>query len=104
MELWIRSQDKEKLIKVENLFTEYNGDVDPELCPYSIVTDKCVELGIYKNYERALEVLDEIQNIILLKDMYEYDKESLHESWENMPKEEIQEIRRQLGVYEMPKE
>ena len=60
MKLWIRSQDKERLIKIDNLFTEYNGYVDPTLHPYSIFTDKCVKLGTYKNYERALEVLDEI--------------------------------------------
>jgi hypothetical protein len=64
MELWIRSQDKERLIQVENLYVEFNGDVDPKLQPYRIVTDKFISLGIYKDYERALEVLDEIQKIL----------------------------------------
>ena len=64
MELWIRSQDKERLIKVSTLFVEYNGDVDPTISPYRIVADKCIDLGIYKTKERALEVLDEIQDKI----------------------------------------
>lgn len=76
MELWIRSQDKERLIKTEDLYIEFNGDVDPTLQPYRIVTDKFIELGIYKTKERALEVLDEIQchlvNINDSRDSYFY--------------------------------
>lgn len=76
MELWIRSQDKEKLVKVSTLFVEYNGDVDPIIRSHRIVADKCIDLGIYKSKERALEVLDEIQchlvNINDSRDSYFY--------------------------------
>lgn len=64
MDLWIRSQDKERLFKVSTLFVEYNGDVNPTISSHRIVADKCIDLGIYKSKERALEVLDEIQKYI----------------------------------------
>ncbi len=72
MELWIRSQDKEKLIKADKLYVEFNGDVDPMLKPYRIVVDKFIGLGIYKSKERALEVLDEINNFMLCNKEVKY--------------------------------
>lgn len=79
MDLWIRSQDKKKLVKVENLYLlnlENNnyGSTGIFYIPTSYDRyDKYVnerdsnrKLGIYKSTERALEVLDEIQD--LLKD------------------------------------
>lgn len=67
MDLWIRSQDKEELIKINSrLFIRHIENVG-----YSIMNDLCVDdgfitLGTYKTKERALEVLDEIQNKINL--------------------------------------
>ena len=56
MDLWIRSQDKRILKKIEYLeVDEFDG---------IITDDECNHLGTYKNQERALEVLDEIQNCI----------------------------------------
>lgn len=72
MELWIRSQDKEDLIKVDNLGLAYQkkynfmdkiGDVD-NYCICQFVDDYHVKLGTYKAKERALEVLEEIQERI----------------------------------------
>lgn len=58
MDLWIRSQDKELLIKVDLIsmdkVVEENGEYDIRF--HNIV------LGRYKSKERALEVLDEIQS------------------------------------------
>ena len=56
MELWIRSQDKETLCKVDDIHIEEQ----------SLYTDTHLKicLGTYKTKERALEVLDEIQNIL----------------------------------------
>lgn len=62
MELWIRSQDKERLVKVYDVYIEgwliranfqghYSG------CNY-------VDLGEYNSKSRALEVLDEIQYLL----------------------------------------
>lgn len=62
MELWIRSQDKEKLLKCDDIaLVKRNW--------YEIVGyfDKGTEyevLGVYENYEKALSVLNEIQNHI----------------------------------------
>ena len=56
MDLWIRSQDGKKLIKVNELKMETVKGGNTFI--YSDVTD----LGTYKTKERALEVLDEIQN------------------------------------------
>lgn len=59
MELWIRSQNKQRLIKVESLTLTNIGsivlgnDVNGEII-----------LGEYSPYERALEILDEIQSKI----------------------------------------
>ena len=60
MDLWIRSQDKKKLIKVDEIKIETVKDGNTFI--YSHATD----LGTYETKERALEVLDEIQKYILL--------------------------------------
>ena len=62
MELWIRSQDKEKLIKVDRLEIIYNT-FNCEPINFLIVNNS-VELASFATKERALEVLDEIQNKI----------------------------------------
>ena len=56
MELWIRSQDKEVLVKINNIWVNENV----------IYTDSYPDmwLGAYKSEKRALEVLDEIQKKI----------------------------------------
>lgn len=68
MELWIRSQDRGSLVKVDNLYVS----VGNYIC-YYVEKGKEIpntyyrpsgELGRYKTKERALEVLDEIQNIL----------------------------------------
>lgn len=63
MELWIRSQDKRTLSIVKNI-TYCQLDGEHALVGYA--NDACYDfdLGIYKSEERALEVLDEIQNKI----------------------------------------
>lgn len=62
MELWIRSQDKECLVKISNIQYVYKNYIHGLGTYY----DNLKILGEYKTKERALEVLDEIQNYILL--------------------------------------
>ena len=62
MNLWIRSQNKRALVKV-NEITIYNYGDDEGVC---IETKNGDFLGFYKEEKRALEVLDEIQQYILL--------------------------------------
>lgn len=78
MELWIRSQNKGALIKVEML-----GNTDGTIKSY--LGNNQTVLGTYKSNERALEVLDEIQNI-------------LEHEWDYKDKFNM------CRVYEMPKE
>lgn len=62
MELWIRSQDKKLLMKSTEL--RYNQKKeDYSILAYDTKGDYRL-LGIYKSKERALEVLDEIQEIL----------------------------------------
>lgn len=78
MELWIRSQDKEELLKIDNvrIKNEYEqkkvNDNYGRTCAYINGAYKCsyiysdsTWLGEYKSKERALEVLDEIQDMII---------------------------------------
>ena len=58
MELWIRSQDRKKLINVNEVKMETVKDGNTFI--YSHATD----LGTYETKERALEVLDEINRHI----------------------------------------
>ncbi len=68
MNLWIRSQDKMKLIKVNFVFLNYKNScqIIANYIPDFIGRegDYFETLGTYKSKERALEVLDEIQNIL----------------------------------------
>lgn len=66
MELWIRSQDKEKLMRVKEVLYQYGAFEDNTLNVIigSPFYDDNAILGEYKTKERALEVLDEIQSIL----------------------------------------
>jgi hypothetical protein len=86
MELWIRTQNKGALIKVEMV-----GNTDGIIHSYSGII-KTV-LGEYKSNERALEVLDEIhQRLINLGTI-----EIAPDSYIVLPKDTS-------NVYEMPEE
>ena len=69
MELWIRSQDKEKLIKCNDIAIATDTEDGKTIRGYKIVGyfDKQTEyeeLGFYTLHSRALEILDEIQSKI----------------------------------------
>ena len=89
MELWIRSQDKENLIKAnfisvrhiyhqEEITDNFGRIKEFKKGDYkgSVINVDNVNLGTYKTKERALEVLDEIQchlvNINDSRDSYFY--------------------------------
>lgn len=56
MELWIRSKDKKELIRTNRIY-QFAGVIYAE-------AKEEVELGNYKTRERALEILNEIQDLI----------------------------------------
>ena len=62
MELWIRSQDKETLIKIDRLDVDGNK-IQANFKSHFSGCDYVI-LGTYESNDRALEVLDEIQNIL----------------------------------------
>lgn len=99
MELWIRTQNKKTLLKVDMI----------NINSIRLISNGYV-LGEYKTNERALEVLDEIQDLIkpkIITTNYECEiKENLSKlnfDLEMIPqKTEIKEL--STYVYEMPKE
>lgn len=58
--LWIRSQDKEQLIKIDNVYYS-----EGHLIYTCDTNDNGILLGRYSTKERALKVLDEIQDHII---------------------------------------
>lgn len=60
MELWIRSQDKEVLTRVVDIWKD--ADKNEIWSKSSFAIKNC--LGIYKTKERVIEVLDEIQDLL----------------------------------------
>lgn len=78
MELWIRSQDKECLVKISNiqyvLRKETNCGISTEYHYIGTYYDNLKILGTYKTKERALEVLDEIQDELIGSDFMHIEK------------------------------
>ena len=69
MELWIRSQDKEDLLKVSGV--RINCFNEKEIKAY--FNDDDTIIATYATKKRALEVLDEIQNILMPKTIIKSD-------------------------------
>lgn len=107
MELWIRSQDREDLVKVNALWIMDN-QIWMEVPFYDnhkklglTVTSNNHRLAVYKTKERALEVLNEIQNILRGKYAMSFDYKG---SLNGFKKEDVQLMLEQMAVYEMPLE
>lgn len=97
MELWIRSQDKEILLNIKGIQYQNCKLVENETVEANILIgfynyyDNEI-LGEYETKERALEVLDEIQDELIGSDF--------------MPIEKNEEVVLTCGsakIYEMPK-
>lgn len=97
MDLWIRSQSKQTLLKVSKIY------LDDGIVFASTESEFDERVGIYSTNKRALEVLDEIQDRIMTLNMI---------STANT-KDELIDIANALGVakiqgalipYQMPKE
>lgn len=95
MELWIRSQDKEVLTRVVDIWKD--ADKNEIWSKSSFATKNC--LGIYKTKERALEVLDEIQSKLTLDC-------KINGNYQEMDLQiKARLVESQYGeIYEMPKE
>ena len=114
MDLWIRTQDKFDLFKVNSIHIM----IKPETKAYEIYCNNNYPeniLGVYQSEERAISILNEIQNVFLDCDLLilkniENDKEVFDNykgiSFVTIPKTEptISYNNKNVGVYEMPQE
>lgn len=109
MELWIRSQDGERLTRCHDLRIYYAKQENVW------VIEDCDDLGIYKTKERALQVLDEIQNILQPRVFYHepinaLDYRDMIDAYSNdvvlQTTQKVEMELKQAGqfVYQMPKE
>ena len=103
MELWIRVQKnkdlKEGLVKVDDLMVD--TDSDGKWCMYQ----SCDTLGIYKTEQRALEVLDEIQAVIMVNGLLPCElKQELNKRNIDLNDRAIFNIKTNTCLYIMPQE
>ena len=102
MNLWIRSQDREKITKVNSVnISEFQDSIT--ICG-SIDGINLFSLASYKTKERALEVLDEINNIKWYKYMAELSWDNFIKTIYAMPQSEMTKLFLNMNTYEMPKE
>ena len=64
MELWIRTQDKMRLVKPNRLAIKGDSRTIGEGDYYIYESQNSLRYGTYTTKERALEVLDEIQSLL----------------------------------------
>ena len=108
MELWIRSQDKRILQKVDNVYLNANNENRRIYTNDS--RDYESELGEYATKERALEVLDEIQNILTPKCIIDSKSMKFSKPYEENGivlmdcNADARLVQLSTYVYEMPKE
>lgn len=68
MDLWIRSQDKSQIKKMDDIFIAKLSVV--ETGEWGVFINKTT-FGYYKTQERAFEVLDEIQEMLQTRQCYD---------------------------------
>lgn len=113
MDLWIRSQDKEKLIKCNNIaikkiYIDIKENIlnVPKTYKYKIIGyfDKNIEfevLGLYESKERCEKILDDIQNRILINSLVHLDYKT---ALSNISIDDSQSIIENYSIYNMPSE
>lgn len=62
MKLWVRSQDRKKLIQINNINVIFGNIVN--IIIKTMYEGTSITLGNYYTVDRALEVLDEIQDLL----------------------------------------
>lgn len=101
MNLWIRTQNKIKLTKVNDIQIDKVSD-GFQIINYS-ENNYVIILGLYKTKERALEVLDEIEERIMIINTISLVKDSVSLiAYKNALSEE--KIKGIGYPYQMPKE
>ena len=112
MDLWILSQEKDLLIKVNHIC--YRCVSDSKNRQLYIITNDDYDFGLYKTKQRALEVIGEIQkllmnDVVLFKNFdispkdlksIEIDNAYVYSTKDN--NSQIEHIQRNCVVFEMP--
>lgn len=107
--MWIRIQNKEALVYANNFYIMKTRVEEKYEISY-FDGDSFVKLGFYKSKERALEVLDEIQNLLIPKvilNTYNVENKETAYSKELVIEPIINDIKVQNNVnivYQMPEE
>lgn len=95
--MWIRSQDKRILQKVDNIFLDANYG-NKRISTYD---GNNTELGTYKTKERALEVLNMIEDVLIAR--YRMDLcNNASSMFRGYGQEEIKKTIRKITIFEMP--
>jgi len=107
--MWIRTQDKTQLLNVDKIVIGIKNQTGKELditqnTLHGIYIDCYTELGTYKTKERALEVLDEIEEALINGKMSLALVNGLGLSTDKSFNDEIKEYIKDALVYQMPKE
>ena len=112
MKLFIRSQDRNKLMEAEELIIKEVVKTDAnnvngykqELVGCNICVGN-IPVALYKTKERALQVLDEIQNALVGKVMLEV-KQSKSKKEDELPTQttNVKPLNQNCVVYELPRE
>lgn len=101
MNLWIRSQDRKRLLLINDELYIPNSRTGEDFGIFYRET----MLGHYKTEERALEVLDEIDNVKWWKYMAELNFENFTKTLNlKYSGEEQKAIFQMMNTYEMPLE
>ena len=91
MEIWIRSQDKCSLINVNKIQIEYSHDMYK-----NAIWGNDVLLGKYSTRQKALKVIDMIENFIISLDKYVIE----NDNYSGMPS--LEKVA--TNVFQMPNE
>lgn len=95
--MWIRSQNKECLIKLDDFVHYFYDDKENE----HGIGSHMVTLGIYESKERALEVLNMIEDVLIARRMIDiYGNNSA--LFKGISGENIKKTFNTTAVFEMP--
>lgn len=95
--MWIRSQNKECLVKLDDYIHYFYDDRENE----HGIGSHMVTLGVYESKERALEVLNAIEDVLIARRMIDiYGNNSA--LFNGISGENIKKTFNTTAVYEMP--
>jgi hypothetical protein len=95
--MWIRSQNKECLVKLDDYIHYFYDDRENE----HGIGSHMVTLGVYESKERALEVLNAIEDVLIARHMIDiYGNNSA--LFKGISGDNIKKTFNTTAVYEMP--